>query len=244
MEQQVLRRLTTRSGYACSIISTVLQQCGTTDPYSYYHWQIAIVIFLYIDYWLLLVVIVYSLNTMLRQQLDHPTAISKIVPAAIVGLMGPLTGAVAGLRAYILWAQTNRINWFSRWDLYSLVEAQQKLQAAYYSLYLVSLLASGGLALMTIMSLRSTRKAAGVSSNINTQLLHNTNIGKGFDWLGHCSHYRHGVLGHHSDCLHCVVLPGHRLYNGGFHRLELPCKLRASPQLHLHPLHCKARIVA
>jgi hypothetical protein len=198
------------------------------------------VVIIYIAYWLLLVVVVYSLNTMLRQQLDRPSAITKAIPAAIVVIMGVLSGALAGIRGYIYSEQPRTL--FR--SLYDLLEAQQKLTAAYYSLYLVSLLASGGLALNSIMTLRRTSKPTGVSRIINLQLRYNSNTIKGLDWLGHRAFHRHDILGHYSDRHRCVVSPRRRLHIRDLHHLELPHKLWPSSQLHLYPLHCKARIMA
>jgi hypothetical protein len=179
---------------------------------------------------------------MLRQQLDRPTAISKVVPVVIVVIMGLLSGVLAGIRGYIYSEQPRSL--FARQSLYDLLEAQQKLTVAYYSLYLVSLLASGGLALNSIMSLRRTSKPTGVSRIINLQLRYNTNSIKGLDWLGHCAFHRHDILGHSSDRHRCVVTSRRRLHIRDLDRLQLPHKLRPSSQLHFYPLHCKARIMA
>jgi len=153
------------SAYACSIVATVLQECGTTSFFSIYNWQIAITVFLNLSYWLLLFVVVFTLNTMLREQLGHTTAIYKYLLLAVMGVMGALTCAHIGLTSYIYWSQTEA---GQSTRLYRRVPylASQQLRVAYYSLYLVSVLASGGLALLTIMSLRSRRSPAGVSHNI------------------------------------------------------------------------------
>jgi hypothetical protein len=164
--------LTTYRTYICSIISTILLQCDATDATSYYSWNIAIVIFSYISYWLFLVVVVFNLNTMLRRQLDagHSNAIFKIVPLAILGLMGLLSCAAAGMSAYVYYGSGRRFSFrYSYSSSYKVVlHPLLALKVAYYSLYLISLFASGGLALMTIMSLRRARKAGGVSSTIAT----------------------------------------------------------------------------
>lgn len=81
--------------------------------------------------------------------------------------MGALTCVLIGLTSYITWVLSQ--SYLSRRrSVYSLALAVQKLQVAYYALYLVSLLVSGGLALKTIMSLRSRRHPTGVSGDIRT----------------------------------------------------------------------------
>jgi hypothetical protein len=142
--------LTTGSGYACSIIATVLLQCEATEIYSIYRLQIPITIFINLSYWFLLFVVVFTLNSMLRQQLGH------------VGIMGALTAGKIGLSSYINWSQTE-VGWSRSSYNRGLVLTLQQYNVAYYSLYLVSVLVSGGLALMSIMSLRSRRSPAGVS---------------------------------------------------------------------------------
>ncbi|OAL01394.1 hypothetical protein IQ06DRAFT_293482 [Phaeosphaeriaceae sp. SRC1lsM3a] len=150
--------------YLCSIIATVLQQCETTDYVSYINWQIAIAVFVLISYWLLHFVVVFQLNVMLQKQLDRSIAIFKIIPAVLTGFMGLLTCGQLGLRAYVISLQASDdylYGYSSRGDFYNLLETSQKYSAAYYALYFVTIIASGGLALMTILSLRKARKAGG-----------------------------------------------------------------------------------
>jgi hypothetical protein len=154
--------LTTGSGYACSIIATVLLQCEATEIYSIYRLQIPITIFINLSYWFLLFVVVFTLNSMLRQQLGHTSTIYKGALIAIVGIMGALTAGKIGLSSYINWSQTE-VGWSRSSYNRGLVLTLQQYNVAYYSLYLVSVLVSGGLALMSIMSLRSRRSPAGVS---------------------------------------------------------------------------------
>jgi hypothetical protein len=109
---------------------------------------------------------------MLRRQLDagHSTTIFKMVPLAILGLMGVLSCAVAGMSAYVYYGSGRLLSYRYSYSssLQTVLYPLLALKVAYYSLYLISLLASGGLALMTIMSLRKARKAGGVSSSIST----------------------------------------------------------------------------
>ncbi|KAH5374225.1 hypothetical protein HBI49_053620 [Parastagonospora nodorum] len=152
--------------YLCSIIATILRQCETTTIASSFYWSVAISIFTMISYWLFLVVVVFTLNTMLRRQLGtgHSNAIFKIIPLAIIALIGVLACVVAGMAAYLN-AETGRI-YTSRYrygysNVGSIVYPLSGLRVAFYSLYLISLLVSGALALKTIMSLRKAGKAGG-----------------------------------------------------------------------------------
>jgi hypothetical protein len=145
------------------MIATLLLQCGATSPYTAIDWSIAINVFINIGYWLLLVVVVYTLNIMLRQQLGQVPALLKIALLSIVGLMGVLTGVKIGLTSYVTWTQLNGYSSFGyRYGSFSYTAVQQ-FTTAYMSLYLVSVFAAGALALMSIMSLRSRRGPAGVS---------------------------------------------------------------------------------
>jgi hypothetical protein len=107
---------------------------------------------------LLLVVVVWTLNTMLRAQLGHSTTVFKAIYIVIVAIMGALTCVLIGLACYNDWTQTQvgRV----RYTVY-LFDVEAKYRVAYHTLYLLSVLASGGLAVMTIMSLRSKRHPAG-----------------------------------------------------------------------------------
>ena len=90
----------------------------------------------------------------------------KIVPAVLTGVMGLLTVGLLSLRAYMFSLQKTDgylLAGQSRYDYYKLAISNQKFSAAYWALYFVTVIASGALALMTIMSLRKARKAGGVS---------------------------------------------------------------------------------
>jgi hypothetical protein len=232
----------------CGIISTILLECDVSaNSMSYYQWSIATVIFSFIGNWLFLVVIVFNLNALLRRQLDigHSNMVFKIIPLAIIGIMGVLSGTLAGLTAYVNWYLSTAIWRYERNGLLALSLAAARLRIAYWILYLVSVLASGALALMTISSLRKAGKAGGVSNHTDISSGTTTNdVTTGSYRLGDRSY----------DC--CCTL------NDFFDRLvsmESLCYLRRflrghydpvlSPQLfpdywlRLHPVHCKARVL-
>lgn len=146
--------LITDSSYACSIVATVLYQCGTTDYVSYYDWQIPINVFFRLSIWLLLVVFVWTLGTMLREQLRKLTIVYKTLFLAMVGLLGVLTCAQVGISSYNYWALGHYED--------TKPHIQEGIRTACYILDMIVVFIAGGLALMTIMSLRTIRHPAGV----------------------------------------------------------------------------------
>jgi hypothetical protein len=153
--------LTNASTNACSIIATALEQCEVILITTYFDWHAAIAVFTYVSYWLLFVVVVFTLNIMLRQQLSDSTTIFKTILLVATGVIGLLTCVLAGLTAYVNYASPRASRSWLGSDILTWSTAVANLRAAYFSLYLVSILASGGLALATILSLRRERKAAG-----------------------------------------------------------------------------------
>ncbi|KAJ4375161.1 hypothetical protein N0V83_002245 [Neocucurbitaria cava] len=145
--------------YALDLISLVLQECdATTNNDTYFSIYIATNVFWYLAFWLLLFIVVYVLNTMLRQHLGGATRVFNIVYLAIVGVMFALTAVQIGISSYNLWTQTDA-GYDSNSEM--IVRPAEELRIAYNVLYLLSVLASGALALMTVFALRSRRHAAG-----------------------------------------------------------------------------------
>jgi len=150
-------------GQMCSVVASVLLQCRQTDFYSVYSWNIATTVFYNLSYILLLFVVVYTLNMMLRQQLGHVSKILKIALLVIVVFMGAITCVRIGLRSYYNWTFMQGLNssWSSRAARVQFMLAVQRFSMAWDALYLLSVLAAGALALMTIVQLRSRRSPAG-----------------------------------------------------------------------------------
>ncbi|CAO2654286.1 Nn.00g110190.m01.CDS01 [Neocucurbitaria sp. VM-36] len=144
--------------YGLDLISSVLVECGTVNLNSYYSLLIASNVFWYVGYWLLLFVIVYVLNTMLRERLGGVTVVFKVIYLAILGLMFALTCGQIGLSCYNLWTQTD-----AGYDAGAqlLTYSAERVRIAYSVLYFLSVLASGALSLVTVFSLRSRRHATG-----------------------------------------------------------------------------------
>lgn len=181
----------------CSVVASVLLQCRQTDFYSVYSWNIATTVFYNLSYTLLLFVVVYTLNMMLRQQLGHVSKILKIALLVIVVFMGAITCVRIGLRSYYNWTFMQGLNssWSSRAARVQFMLAVQRFSMAWDALYLLSVLAAGALALMTIVQLRSRRSPAGVSC---TEIFfrESTNNGIGPHRLGNRFVPCHVILDH------------------------------------------------
>ena len=139
----------------------MLSECQTGGPDTYAGINIAINIFFNIGYWLLLFVVIYVLNIMLRRQLGGPIAIFKVICLVIVGVMLALICGYIGVTCYNAWT-VSEAGLFG--DLEPLYQEAAQLGTATNVLALVSILAGGGLALMTLFSLRSRQHPASVSS--------------------------------------------------------------------------------
>ena len=174
---------------------------------------------------------------MLRAQLGHMATIFKVIFLAIVGVMAVLTCTLIGLQSYNNWTQTEAGS-----DGYArpLLQETARFRVAYFTLYMLSVLASGALALMTIMSLRKSRSPAGVSLDVSL-LQDITNDSTGSHWMGCCPDHRHGLLGHHPSRLGGFKPSGEFMGVGNICRSNLPYRPWPSTQLHLHPLHCETR---
>jgi hypothetical protein len=153
------------SQYACSIIAAVLQQCAVTNRFSYFGWQVAITVFAYLAYWLLLLLFVVTLGTMLDKQLGRSMTVSRAARLGAIGFMGVLTCAAMGLTCYINWIQSTRYA-YRGGNIYSLLLAQRALRMAYVSLYLAIVVVAGAFMFKTIMTLRTWKSPAGVSYSI------------------------------------------------------------------------------
>lgn len=129
--------------YALDIASTVLVECETLAGSSYYSIAIAMTVFYYLAYWTLLFVVVYMLNTTLR---DHTIVIIKIVLLAIVGIVFAITAAHIGVSSWNLWAVTDAGYWSNS---RLIIRSAKELRVAWSVLYLLAVLAAGVLALMS-----------------------------------------------------------------------------------------------
>jgi hypothetical protein len=153
--------LTAPSQHILDLITTVMMECDTMDYSKYYNMLIASNIFYFLGTWGLFFVVVYQLNTMLRAQLGGLNAVFKVVPLVIVVVMFAITAGYLGLSSYNIWTETDAgYSGGGSW----LYGPQVKLQLAKSVLYLLGLIISGALSMMTIFAMRSRGLPGGVSS--------------------------------------------------------------------------------
>jgi hypothetical protein len=140
------------SAYALLIISTMLQECETTDYYSYYDWLIVYIIFNWIGYYLLLVVIVWSVNSVLceRLKLDETgQKVIKIISSVILGFVGAITCSYIGLSCYNSWTYTPD---GTESGAQSKSIEEVKLGVTCFASYLFSVIAAGALSIAIMVS--------------------------------------------------------------------------------------------
>lgn len=124
-----------------------------------YYWRIAIDIFSGVGNWLLLFVVVWTLNKILRDHLGYHSTISKVIFMALLVFMGLLTSARIVLGSYNSWAYTVYLS-----DSYTsmLYEAADKLGIVYWAFYLSSTIVSLSFSLSTVCSMKSKHLAGAV----------------------------------------------------------------------------------
>lgn len=171
---------------------------------SYLSLLIANNVFWYLAIWTLLFVVVYTLNSMLRERLGGVTILFKAIYLAIVGLMFVLTCGEIGVASYNIWTQTEAGD---EADAFPIVHPAEQLRLAYNVMYFLSVIASGALSLMTIFALRSKLHPLGVSytqTAMNEKVIF-TNRKSGPHSLGQRPLLRHGLLDSHQRRLLCLV---------------------------------------
>jgi hypothetical protein len=148
------------STYALDVLTQTLQQCSQVNLSSFYNLQIVIIILYGMGYWSLLVVVVWTLTSMLRERLDRKWKLSRAIRLTTVVFMGLLTCVNIGLQCYHLWLNTMD-------GLYSgqpaFFEEQLRIGLAYWVLYLASILVAGAFVLLAMQPMRSKHTSGGVS---------------------------------------------------------------------------------
>lgn len=127
---------------------------------SYLSLLIAIDIFAYLAYWMLLFVVVYVLNTMLCERLGGVTLVLRVIYIGILGLVFVLTCAQIGVSSYNTWTQTEA--GFDA-DATPIVYPAERVRLAYNVMYFLGVIASSVLSLMAVFALRSRQHPVGVS---------------------------------------------------------------------------------
>lgn len=155
-----LRALTILSSSGLDLISSVLLECDAVTRTSYYSLGIAYNVFYYLGCWSLLFVVVYTLNTMLRQYLGKTSVIIKAILVAIVGIMFFVTVAHMSMASYNLWAASDA-GYNANAEF--VIEAAERLRTAWNVLYFLSVILAGALSLFTVFAMRSRHLSGGVS---------------------------------------------------------------------------------
>lgn len=126
------------------------------------NWQIAILVFFGLGTILLMVVFIWTLNTMLRKQLGHNPSVLKVaLGVALLVLSGLLVSMVA-LGCYVYWMGADDGQDSSLTTYYNLLSAVNYIRVVFWALFMISLLASGAVSLLAVRSLRKNHVALGV----------------------------------------------------------------------------------
>ncbi|KAF2274795.1 uncharacterized protein EI97DRAFT_89215 [Westerdykella ornata] len=144
-------------GYGLFILGTCLRECQVGDYINDYL-AIAITagVLLPLAEFLLLVLVVWSLNKALRDPLGGRQFLFKISSAAMLAVVGCITCAVIGLSSYNTWTATDDGRGSD-----PLNSEMQQLSLAYYILYLLASVTGSAISVVTILALRSHGRPAG-----------------------------------------------------------------------------------
>jgi hypothetical protein len=196
--------LTTSSQNILDLIGAVMIQCDTLDSSTYYNMQIASNIFYQLGTWGLFSVVIYVLNSLLRTHRDGSKMLFKGIPLAIVAAMFVITAGYVGLASYNTWTQID--GGYYAWGP-GLYGHQAKLQLARSILYLLGLIASGVLSMMSIFAMRSRGLPGGVSSSSSPSILYiSANDFSGSHRLGDRPLHLHDDMDDNIRRLRCSIL--------------------------------------
>lgn len=233
--------LTIHSGWVLIVISVTLLECGAIRK-SYFDFQIALNLFFNLGNYLLLVIVVWGVNSLLAERVENRHSAVKIITLLITGVMGALTAALIGMICYILWTNTSAgqesLDTFAGLQqYYTTVFNYSRYAVAYWALYLLSVIAAGGLAISTITRMRSRNIHVGVSLQfLQTRL--RTNKDPGYPALDRCPICLHAAMG----CLpvHTLCRQSRPLFHyptGYIHRHCISQQLLFTFLIHLSHFH-------
>ena len=112
----------------------------------------------------MLFVVIWTLNFVLRKQLGHRPLALRVTLLVDLFILGSLLAAFVSLVCYQDWLSIQELQ--GNYDAYPgnyNWMASGYLQLTFWALYLVSILASGTLSLLTVRSLEKRNLARGVS---------------------------------------------------------------------------------
>lgn len=154
------------SGFTLLVVSVTLLECGVIFR-NFFDFQIAYTLFFSLGNYLLLVIVVWGLNTILVGRLNSSRSAIKAITLVVTGFMGLLTAALIGLSCFIAWRNTeagrDTLVTNDQFEKYlDVLLSYQKYVLAYWVLYLLSVIAAGGLAISTLIRMRSRNILVGV----------------------------------------------------------------------------------
>ncbi|KAF1832469.1 hypothetical protein BDW02DRAFT_581227 [Decorospora gaudefroyi] len=152
--------------YGFGLVYSVGDECGALD-YQYtttFALMIADDILYYLGNWGLLFVVFYTLNTMLRERLGL-TMVFKIMPLVILGILFAIQFGFLGLHFY----NNGELLYGSSGEYF--LEEVDKLGLANSVLFLVAVVASGALSMMSVFAMRSRGLPGGVCCSPHASML-------------------------------------------------------------------------
>lgn len=167
--------LTEYSSLLLILLAVTLLECGVIWR-NYYDFQIAFNLFFNLANYLLLVIVVWGVNTTLIGRLKSGQSAVKVITLVLSGFMGLLTAALIGLSGYIAWSRTPAGNATLESDTslekyIDVLLSYQRYALAYWVLYLLSVIAAGGLAIATLIRMRSRNILVGVGFHTISSLI-------------------------------------------------------------------------
>ena len=191
------------SGWVLTVLAVTLLQCSVIGR-DYYNFQLAFNLFFNLSNYLLLLVVVWGVNSVLAERSGTSSSAIRLMIMGIVGVMGALTIALISLVSYLSWVSTSAdYLTMSSSGLAATSMAYYQFGIAYWTLFLLSVIAAGGLAIATILRMRSRNIHVGVSlqlSHVNIS----TNEHLGYPAMDCCPLRLHGDMGGlpaHTFCL-------------------------------------------
>jgi hypothetical protein len=127
-----------------------------------YNWNIASMVFYGLQTFLFLFVVIYTLNIMLRKQLGASTSALKIVLGLDLFVLAALLLTYVVMTCYIYYWNIRSFYGYYRSDWFNWV-ATNYVSLAFACVYLISILGSGVLALLSTRSLKKKHSAGSVS---------------------------------------------------------------------------------
>lgn len=160
--------LTATSNQACSFLSTTLVACeATNDRTSFYDWNVANSVFYGVTTFLLLFVVIYTLNTMLRKHLGHSPSALKVVAGLALFVLGGLLVPYIVIQCYLSW-QYRDIS--KTPDIKIDVFATRYISLAFDGMFLICVLGFGALSIRTARSIKKKYGTSNVSTSVGRHM--------------------------------------------------------------------------